>query len=62
MHQPITGPAVERLSEPTEPNTAGPERVLTNTGLDQLVETTAKELPDHESVTVSSEPVVVLGR
>ncbi|MFC7260599.1 sensor histidine kinase [Streptomyces lutosisoli] len=29
--------------------------------LDQLVETTVEELPDHESVTVSSEPVVVLG-
>ncbi|MFD8812080.1 sensor histidine kinase [Streptomyces sp. NPDC059627] len=29
--------------------------------LDQLVETTVEELPDHESVTVTSEPVVVLG-
>ncbi|MGW3409359.1 sensor histidine kinase [Streptomyces sp. NPDC000888] len=29
--------------------------------LDQLVETTVDELPDHESVTVSSELVVVLG-
>lgn len=29
--------------------------------LDQLVETTVEELPDHESVTVSTEPVVVLG-
>ncbi|WP_419667872.1 sensor histidine kinase [Streptomyces sp. 2-1] len=29
--------------------------------LDQLVETTVEGLPDHESVTVSSEPVVVLG-
>ncbi|WTP61572.1 HAMP domain-containing histidine kinase [Streptomyces phaeochromogenes] len=29
--------------------------------LDQLVETTVEELPDHESVTVRTEPVVVLG-
>jgi two-component system OmpR family sensor kinase len=29
--------------------------------LDQLVETTVEELPDHESVMVSSEPVVVRG-
>ncbi|MEU9185232.1 HAMP domain-containing sensor histidine kinase [Streptomyces sp. NPDC048484] len=29
--------------------------------LDQLVETTVEELPDHESVTVRSEAVVVLG-
>ncbi|MER5193733.1 sensor histidine kinase [Streptomyces sp. NPDC002755] len=29
--------------------------------LDQLVETTVEELPDRASVTVSSEPVVVLG-
>ena len=29
--------------------------------LDQLVETTVEELPDHESVTVDCEPVVVLG-
>ncbi|MER5789781.1 HAMP domain-containing sensor histidine kinase [Streptomyces sp. NPDC001980] len=29
--------------------------------LDQLVETTVEELPDHASVTVASEPVVVLG-
>lgn len=29
--------------------------------LDQLVETTVEELPDHDSVTVTSEPVVVRG-
>ncbi|MEV6172593.1 HAMP domain-containing sensor histidine kinase [Streptomyces sp. NPDC051954] len=29
--------------------------------LDQLVETTVEELPDHDSVTVSGEPVVVHG-
>ncbi|MFI6280204.1 sensor histidine kinase [Streptomyces sp. NPDC050988] len=29
--------------------------------LDQLVETTVEELPDHASVTVTSQPVVVLG-
>ncbi len=29
--------------------------------LDQLVETTVEELPDHESVTVTAEPVVVRG-
>ncbi|MEV6543767.1 HAMP domain-containing sensor histidine kinase [Streptomyces sp. NPDC051665] len=29
--------------------------------LDQLVETTVEELPDHGSVTVTAEPVVVLG-
>jgi len=41
---------------------AGAQRVeLVPLRLDQLVETTVEELPDHESVTVSSEPVVVLG-
>ncbi|MET9383665.1 HAMP domain-containing sensor histidine kinase [Streptomyces sp. NPDC002928] len=41
---------------------AGAQRVeLVPLRLDQLVETTVDELPDHESVTVSSEPVVVLG-
>ncbi|MGW3646240.1 sensor histidine kinase [Streptomyces sp. NPDC000878] len=41
---------------------AGVQRVeLVPLRLDQLVETTVEELPDHESVTVSAEPVVVLG-
>ncbi|WP_406358138.1 sensor histidine kinase [Streptomyces sp. NBC_00658] len=41
---------------------AGAQRAeLVPLRLDQLVETTVDELPDHESVTVSSEPVVVLG-
>ncbi|MEU9781123.1 HAMP domain-containing sensor histidine kinase [Streptomyces phaeochromogenes] len=41
---------------------AGAQRAeLVPLRLDQLVETTVEELPDHESVTVSSEPVVVLG-
>ncbi|WP_328492039.1 HAMP domain-containing histidine kinase [Streptomyces sp. NBC_00414] len=41
---------------------AGTQRVeLVPLRLDQLVETTVEELPDHEYVTVSSEPVVVLG-
>ncbi|MFD3930186.1 sensor histidine kinase [Streptomyces sp. NPDC058614] len=41
---------------------AGAERAeLVPLRLDQLVETTVDELPDHEGVTVSSEPVVVLG-
>ncbi|MCX5600284.1 HAMP domain-containing histidine kinase [Streptomyces phaeochromogenes] len=41
---------------------SGAQRVeLVPLRLDQLVETTVEELPDHESVTVSSEPVVVLG-
>ncbi|MGW1784649.1 sensor histidine kinase [Streptomyces sp. NPDC002143] len=41
---------------------AGAQRVeLVPLRLDQLVEITVEELPDHESVTVSSEPVVVLG-
>jgi signal transduction histidine kinase len=41
---------------------AGAQRAeLVPLRLDQLVETTIEELPDQESVTVSSEPVVVLG-
>ncbi|WP_234336863.1 sensor histidine kinase [Streptomyces xylophagus] len=41
---------------------SGAQRVeLVPLRLDQLVETTVEELPDHESVTVTSEPVVVLG-
>lgn len=41
---------------------AGAQRAeLVPLRLDQLVETTVEELPDHGSVTVSSEPVVVLG-
>ncbi|MEV2230210.1 HAMP domain-containing sensor histidine kinase [Streptomyces phaeochromogenes] len=41
---------------------AGAQRVeLVPLRLDQLVETTVEELPDHDSVTVSTEPVVVLG-
>ncbi|MEV7141385.1 sensor histidine kinase [Streptomyces tauricus] len=41
---------------------AGTQRVeLVPLRLDQLVETTVEELPDHEDVTVSAEPVVVLG-
>ena len=41
---------------------AGAERAeLVPLRLDQLVETTVEELPDQEGVTVSSEPVVVLG-
>ncbi|MER5539736.1 sensor histidine kinase [Streptomyces mirabilis] len=41
---------------------AGAQRVeLVPLRLDQLVETTVEELPDHESVTVRSEPVVVPG-
>ncbi|WP_332880622.1 HAMP domain-containing sensor histidine kinase [Streptomyces sp. NBC_00564] len=41
---------------------AGAQRAeLVPLRLDQLVETTVDELPDHESVTLSSEPVVVLG-
>ena len=41
---------------------AGAQRVeLVPLRLDQLVETTVEELPDHESITVSAEPVVVLG-
>ncbi len=41
---------------------AGAQRVeLVPLRLDQLVETTVEELPDHESVMVRSEPVVVLG-
>lgn len=41
---------------------AGAQRAeLVPLRLDQLVETTVEELPDHASVTVSSEPVVVLG-
>ncbi|MFF3734979.1 sensor histidine kinase [Streptomyces sp. NPDC002476] len=41
---------------------AGAQRVeLVPLRLDQLVETTVQELPDHESVTVASGPVVVLG-
>ncbi|MCX5562976.1 sensor histidine kinase KdpD [Streptomyces sp. NBC_00038] len=41
---------------------AGAQRAeLVPLRLDQLVETTVDELPEHASVTVSSEPVVVLG-
>jgi hypothetical protein len=41
---------------------AGAQRAeLVPLRLDQLVETTIEELPDHEHVTVRSEPVVVLG-
>nr|WSY50156.1 HAMP domain-containing histidine kinase [Streptomyces sp. NBC_00886] len=41
---------------------SGAQRVeLVPLRLDQLVETTVEELPDHDSVTVTSEPVVVLG-
>ncbi|MET7568814.1 ATP-binding protein [Streptomyces sp. NPDC005492] len=41
---------------------AGAQRAeLVPLRLDQLVETTVEELPDHESVTVTAEPVVVLG-
>ncbi|MCW8098168.1 sensor histidine kinase, partial [Streptomyces tauricus] len=41
---------------------AGTQRVeLVPLRLDQLVETAVEELPDHENVTVSSEPVVVRG-
>ncbi|MFE7028975.1 sensor histidine kinase [Streptomyces sp. NPDC057621] len=41
---------------------AGTQRVeLVPLRLDQLVETTVEELPEHASVTVGSEPVVVLG-
>ncbi|WP_254647687.1 sensor histidine kinase KdpD [Streptomyces sp. GbtcB6] len=41
---------------------AGAQRAeLVPLRLDQLVETTVEELPDHDSVTVTSEPVVVLG-
>ncbi|MEU5700756.1 sensor histidine kinase [Streptomyces aurantiacus] len=41
---------------------AGAQRAeLVPLRLDQLVETTVEELPDHESVRVRSEPVVVLG-
>ncbi|MEU4610298.1 sensor histidine kinase [Streptomyces umbrinus] len=41
---------------------SGAQRVeLVPLRLDQLVETTVEELPDHESVTVRTEPVVVLG-
>jgi two-component system OmpR family sensor kinase len=41
---------------------SGAQRVeLVPLRLDQLVETTVEELPDHGSVTVTSEPAVVLG-
>ncbi|MFK4105134.1 sensor histidine kinase [Streptomyces sp. NPDC019531] len=41
---------------------AGAQRAeLVPLRLDQLVEITVEELPDHEGVTVTSEPVVVLG-
>ncbi|WP_406119958.1 sensor histidine kinase [Streptomyces sp. NBC_00989] len=41
---------------------SGAQRVeLVRLRLDQLVETTVQELPDHRSVTVTAEPVVVLG-
>ncbi|MFS8198092.1 sensor histidine kinase [Streptomyces sp. CWNU-52B] len=41
---------------------SGAQRVeLVPLRLDQLVETTVEELPDHGSVSVRSEPVVVLG-
>ncbi|WP_234476161.1 sensor histidine kinase KdpD [Streptomyces sp. MBT65] len=41
---------------------SGAQRVeLVPLRLDQLVETTVEELPDHASVTVTSEPVVVHG-
>ncbi|MFJ9241577.1 sensor histidine kinase [Streptomyces sp. NPDC101776] len=41
---------------------SGAQRVeLIPLRLDQLVETTVEELPDHASVTVTSEPVVVRG-
>ncbi|MGQ4431664.1 MULTISPECIES: sensor histidine kinase [unclassified Streptomyces] len=41
---------------------SGAQRVeLVPLRLDQLVETTVEELPDHESVTVTAEPVVVPG-
>ncbi|WP_328931788.1 MULTISPECIES: ATP-binding protein [unclassified Streptomyces] len=41
---------------------SGAQRVeLVPLRLDQLVETTVEELPDHESVTVAAEPVVVRG-
>lgn len=42
--------------------TAGTQEVeLTPLRLDQLVELTVEELPDHSAVTVRTEPVVVLG-
>ncbi|WP_328676281.1 sensor histidine kinase [Streptomyces sp. NBC_00343] len=41
---------------------SGAQRVeLVRLRLDQLVETTVEELPEHASVTVTAEPVVVLG-
>ncbi|MGW3283871.1 ATP-binding protein [Streptomyces sp. NPDC001002] len=41
---------------------SGAQRVeLVPLRLDQLVETTVEELPDHENVTVTSDPAVVLG-
>ncbi|MGR3868450.1 sensor histidine kinase [Streptomyces graminifolii] len=41
---------------------SGAQRVeLVPLRLDQLVETTVEELPDHDSVTVTAEPVVVRG-
>lgn len=41
---------------------SGAQRVeLVPLRLDQLVETTVEELPDHDSVTVTTEPVVVRG-
>ncbi|MEW1825162.1 HAMP domain-containing sensor histidine kinase [Streptomyces sp. NPDC088196] len=41
---------------------SGAQRVeLVRLRLDQLVETTVEELPDHADVTVTAEPVVVLG-
>ncbi|MGW0837680.1 sensor histidine kinase [Streptomyces prunicolor] len=41
---------------------SGAQRVeLVPLRLDQLVETTVEELPDHENVTVTAEPVVVRG-
>ena len=41
---------------------SGAQRVeLVPLRLDQLVETTVEELPDHQSVTVTAEPVVVRG-
>ena len=41
---------------------SGAQRVeLVPLRLDQLVETTVEELPDHEGVTVTAEPVVVRG-
>lgn len=41
---------------------SGAQRVeLVRLRLDQLVETTVEELPDHANVTVTAEPVVVLG-